>query len=107
MCDVPDVRLVSEDNDLLLAQEDLSTALLMHHTTVALIPSDEAWPPIQAARLLVRTFAGVVSFGGGVPRLALSFGEAGGEFGAAAGGVVGAEADEEEAAERVLEAQIG
>ena len=44
---------------------------------------------------------------GGVPRLALSFGEAGGEFGAAAGGVVGAEADDEEAAERVLEAQIG
>ena len=33
---------------------DLSTAALMHHTSVALVPPDEAWPPIQAARTLIR-----------------------------------------------------
>ena len=33
---------------------DISTATLMHHTTVAIIPPDAAWPPIQAARNLVR-----------------------------------------------------
>ena len=34
--------------------EPLDGCPLMHHTTVALIPPDEAWPPIQEARKLVR-----------------------------------------------------
>ena len=45
-------NLVGEHGDVNI--EDLRTAALMHHTSVALIPPDEVWPAIQAARTLVR-----------------------------------------------------
>jgi len=58
----PPTRLLSSatsipdehDESVLDDSIPLTSALVIHHTTVALIPPDAAWPPIQAARWLVR-----------------------------------------------------